>query len=107
MAALVQLFEQSTLQKLSLSSQDKFNIVESSHSVVGVCTNFGSFIKFVVIVVDPEETDLQFISKQPRIACSRSFPSLISKDKNRKDGLYNAIVKFCSQNWREPEKYGK
>ena len=96
------------------SSRDKFNIVESSHSVVGVCTNFGSFIKFVVIVVDPEDTDLQFISKQPRIdeesACSRSFPTLISKEKNRKDGLYNAIVKFCSQNklnWREPEKYGK
>ena len=100
------------------SSQDKFNNVESSYShfVVGVCTNFGSFIKFVVIVVDPEETDLQFIIQTTpywwragqRLAVD--YFTITHLKTERIHGLYNAIVKFSSQNklnWREPEKYGK
>ena len=38
------------------------------------------------------------------------FSSLVSKEKNRKDGLYNDLVKFCSAQkvgWEEPDSHGK
>jgi hypothetical protein len=37
--------------------------------------------------------------------CSLNVPSLISKEKNRKDGLYNDLIKFCGSQklgWENP-----
>jgi hypothetical protein len=95
------------MDKVFVGTRDMFNVVKTSHSVVGVCSNFGSFVKFVVISVDSEE-DLR-LPKRPRndedvAGYVISVPSL------RKDGLYNSMVKFCSEHgigWREPENYGK
>ena len=98
-------------------SRDKFSIVEISHSVVSVCSMFGSFVKFIVsITFDVEVVAFQTgsgSSKRQRLedtAVMKSLPSGITNEKNRKDKLYNAIILFLGEQglgWREPDKYGK
>ena len=96
-------------------SRDSFSIVETNHSVIGVCSIFGSFIKFIVSSTSDSElvTDEAIQpSKRRRLESdiSKSLPSNIINEKNKKDKLYNAIIDFIAEKqlgWREPEKYGK
>ncbi len=96
-------------------SRDVFSVVELNHSVFGVCSMFGSFIKFVVScsAVESEASAIEAgpASKRRRDENgSKLLPANIA-EKNRKDKLYNAIITFLSENqlggWREPDKYGK
>ena len=43
-------------------SRDAFSVVEATHSVIGVCSMFGSFVKFVV-TDSSSETDEMHQSK--------------------------------------------
>ena len=73
-------------------SREQFSVVEFSHSVLSVCQMFWQFVKFIVVVSEVEEA---LASKRHRLDASDNepnclkVPSLISKEKNRKDGLYN------------------
>ncbi len=105
----------SFLEKVYVGNcKDEFNVVELSHSVIGVCEMFGSFIKFVVSV--PSSLDnLSSMSKRPRLnhdeeSNVKTLPPSISSERNRKDALYNAIIRFLSEHslgWQEPERFGK
>ena len=99
-------------------SKDEFNIVEVTHSVIGVCGMFGSFIKFVVMIPSTAAESLGNgnTSKRPRARDeddinTKTLPPYIRNKRNRKDELYNSLIKFCADNelgWvGEPEKFGK
>ena len=73
---------------------------------------FGSFIKFVVVLVTDLTDEVPSLQKRPKVSESttRGLPSHIAKEKYRKDQLYNAIIDlFCEQglSWQEPETYGR
>ena len=84
------------LKKCMLDSpEDDFSIVETNHSIIiGVCGMFGSFVKFVVVLVTELTDEVQTLQKRPKVSESttRGLPSHIGKEKNRKDQLYNAII---------------
>ena len=95
-------------------SREQFSVVEFNHLVVSVCQMFGQFVKFIVVVSEVEEEELA--SKSCRLDASDNepiclkVPSFVSKEKNRKDGLYNDLVKFCSAQkvgWEEPDSIVK
>ncbi len=95
-------------------SRESFSVVETTHSVIGVCTMFGCFIKFVVTSLDSEEEVAVNLSKRRRLedpgAPTRSLPHYISQEENRKDKLHNAILQALSEQglgWIEPSRYGK
>ena len=85
--------------------------MEPAHSVIGVCSMFGSFIKFHVVLPSPE-SELNSLSspKRRRIDNPKSLPPLVANTRNRKDELYNSVIQHLSENglgWHEPLKYGK
>ena len=94
-------------------SRDAFSVVEATHSVIGVCSMFGSFVKFVV-TNSSSETDEMHQSKRRRledpIEPTRCLPPYISPEKNKQDKLYNAVLQALSDEglgWIDPLKYGK
>ena len=75
---------------------------------------FGSFIKFIVTSTEASDSDADKVSHSKRrrldVLTEKSFPSYISPEKNKKDKLYNTIVKKLSEKnlgWMDPLKYGK
>ena len=108
--AITEHLASSSLQKVlvgpSQSRDAQFNVVEASHSVRGVCSILGSFIKFIVILKSKDEV---MIVEQSSQTLQHRFPSSVV-EKNRKDKLYNKIVSFCiagNYSWEDPATYGK
>ena len=103
----------SRLEKVYVGqSRDDFSIVETNHSIIGVCAMFGSFVKFVVVLMTDLTDEVQTLQKRPKVSESttRGLPSHIAKEKNRKDQLYNAIIDLFRERglgWQKPETYGK
>lgn len=69
-------------------SRDSFSVVQKHHSVLGVCSMFGSFIKFTVVFPEESSTDtLTTPSKRRRLedsSANKCVPKHIT-EKNRKD----------------------
>ena len=95
-------------------SREQFSVVEFGHSVLNVCQMFGQFVKFCAIVLEEEEELTS--SKRRRVdvgddvSVPLQVPPLISKEKNKKDRLYNDLIEFCvaqSVGWEEPNSHGK
>lgn len=96
--------------------KDDLNVVETSHSVFGVCGLFGSFIKFVVScpAIDDLVGSIGINGPQSKRDGSddmKLLPSIIAEPKNRKEKLYNDIISFLSESqlgWiNDPAQYGK
>jgi hypothetical protein len=98
----------SALQKVYVGmSKDNFSVVEKSHSVIGVCRIFGSYIKFVVTV-----SDVMIVEPVPKEVSEVIVGGLPIplREKNRKDQMFNEILKtFLAMglSWNDPELYGK
>ena len=89
-------------------TKNDFSMVKIDHFVLGVCSMFGSFVKFVVTNSVIELAVSTNINQDMCTASSESLPTLI-KEKTRKDRMYNEILKFFSKHglkWYDPEKYG-
>ena len=91
-------------------SRETFSSVETSHSVVGVCSLFGSFVKFVVASFDNYDSELEEIRPPPkRRQIDLSLPSLVAS-RNKKDALYNSVIQLLEEKglgWTEPVKFGR
>ena len=90
-------------------TKNDFSMVKIDHFVLGVCSMFGSFVKFVVTNSVIELAVSTNINQDMCSASSGSLPTLI-KEKTRKDRMYNEILKFFSKHglkWYDPEKYGR
>ncbi len=79
---------------------------------------FGSYISF--IVVSPKDASSSEVLSEPenkrrrlneqKESAAKKVPPLLSKEKNKKDVLYNDLLKFLSGHglgWEEPDVYGK
>lgn len=79
-------------------SRDTFCVIESTHSVIGVCTMFGSFIKFVVISV----ADLEAESEE-----ASPWHLTFRLKKIRRINCTKQSISEQGLGWIEPVKYGK
>ena len=89
-------------------SRESFSVVKPAHSVIGVCSMFGSFVKFHVVV--PHRESEVTSPKRLRIENRKFLPPVLTSTRNRKDELYNSVVQQLSVDglgWHEPLKYGK
>ena len=48
------------------ATRDSFNLVESTHSIMGICSLFGLFVKFIVELYEEEDLTCTTLSKHPR-----------------------------------------
>lgn len=92
-------------------TQTDFSVVEVTHSVLCVCSMFGSYIKCIVSKVEAviELVDeMTNLPKRPWVCdnVSKGVPSLLSKEKHKKDKLFNDLITFFEEHrltWQDPE----
>ena len=95
-------------EHLANSILDKVFVGQSRESVIGVCSMFGSFVKFHVVV--PHRESKVTSPKRLQIENRKFLPPVLTSTRNRKDELYNSVVQQLSVDglgWHEPLKYGK